>query len=71
MVDAIKQDDIMESITIVRQGSAKDFDANKVFNDGIAEKKRRRKKKNRTKESYGKIDPRSYSYRKWISLQGN
>ena len=45
VVDAIAQDDIMESVTILREGSAKDFDANKVFNDGIAEAKKEEEKK--------------------------
>lgn len=45
VVDAIEQDDIMESITIIREGSAKDFDANKIFNDGIAEAKKAEERK--------------------------
>ena len=36
VLDPIEQDDVMESITIIREGS-KDFDANKVFNEGIEE----------------------------------
>ena len=45
VVNAIEQDDIMESVTIIRSGSAKDFDANKVFNDGIADAKKEEEKK--------------------------
>ena len=45
VVNAIEQDDIMESVTIIRSGSAKDFDANKVFNDGIADAKNEEEKK--------------------------
>ena len=45
VVDAIEQDDIIESITIVRKGSAKDFDANKVFDDGIEDAKKEQERK--------------------------
>ena len=45
VVDAIEQDDVIESITIFREGSAKDFDANKVFNDGIAEARKEEERK--------------------------
>tara|TARA_B100000683_G_scaffold206704_1_gene200509 strand:- start:5668 stop:6684 length:1017 start_codon:yes stop_codon:yes gene_type:complete len=45
VVDAIEQDDVIESITIIREGSAKDFDANKVFNEGIAEAKKEEERK--------------------------
>ena len=45
VVNSIEQDDIMESVTIIRSGSAKDFDANKVFNDGIADAKKEEEKK--------------------------
>jgi len=45
VVDAIQQDDVMESITIVREGSAKDFDANKIFNDAIEEAKKEEERK--------------------------
>ena len=40
VVNSIVQDDILISITIIRSGSAKDFDANKVFNEGIAQAKK-------------------------------
>lgn len=40
VVNSIVQDDILISITIIRSGSAKEFDANKVFNEGIAEAKK-------------------------------
>ena len=63
VVDAIEQDDVMESITIIREGSAKDF-TNKVFSDGIEEaKKEEERKKIEQKKQYGKIDTRSHSYR--------
>ena len=45
VVDAIEQDDVMESITIIREGSAKDFDANKVFNEAIEEAKKEEERK--------------------------
>ena len=45
VVDAVEQDDVMESITIIREGSAKDFDANKVFNQAIAEAKKEEERK--------------------------
>tara|TARA_B100001287_G_scaffold276252_1_gene286399 strand:+ start:1129 stop:2169 length:1041 start_codon:yes stop_codon:yes gene_type:complete len=45
VVDAIEQDDVMESITIIREGSAKDFDANKIFNDAIEEAKKEEERK--------------------------
>ena len=40
VVDAIEQDDILESITIIRSGTAKDFDAVTEFNNGIDEAKK-------------------------------
>jgi len=40
VVNAIEQDDILESVTIIRSGDAKDFDASKVFSDGISESKK-------------------------------
>ena len=40
VVNSIVQDDVIESVTIIRSGTSADFDANKVFNDGIAEAKK-------------------------------
>ena len=40
VVNSIVQDDVIESVTIIRSGTSTDFDANKVFNDGIAEAKK-------------------------------
>ena len=40
VVNSIVQDDILISITIIRSGSAKDFDANKVFNNAMDEFKK-------------------------------
>ena len=45
VVDAIEQNDIIESITIIRSGSAKDFDANKVFSEAIEESKKKEERK--------------------------
>ena len=45
VVDAIEQDDVMESITIIRKGSAKDFDANKIFNEAVEEAKKEEERK--------------------------
>ena len=45
VVNSIVQDDILVSIEIIRSGSAKDFDANKVFEEVIAESKKAEKLK--------------------------
>ena len=45
IVDAIEQDDIIEKITIERTGEAKDFDANKIFNEGIEKAKKEEERK--------------------------
>ena len=45
IVDAIEQDDIIEKITIERTGEAKEFDANKIFNEGIEKAKKEEEKK--------------------------
>ena len=50
VVNSIKQDDIIESVTIIRNGSAKSFDANKVFIDAIEESKREEEKKRKEAE---------------------
>ena len=45
IVDAIEQDDIIESIKIIKKGNAKNFNANKVFQKSISEAKREEERK--------------------------
>jgi len=45
VVNSIVQDDILISIEIIRSGSAKDFDDNKVFEEVIAESKKEEERK--------------------------
>ena len=45
IVDAIEQDDIIESIKIIKKGNAKNFNANKVFQKSISESKREEERK--------------------------
>jgi len=40
IVNSIVQDDVIELVTIIRNGTSADFDANKVFNEGISEAKK-------------------------------
>ena len=40
VVNSITQDDVIETVTIIENGTSSNFDANKVFNNGIAESKK-------------------------------
>tara|TARA_B100000902_G_scaffold396682_1_gene458397 strand:- start:35908 stop:36963 length:1056 start_codon:yes stop_codon:yes gene_type:complete len=60
VVDLIKQDDIIESVTIVKNGSAKNFDALKVFTESIlsikkVEELKRKKQQKINMETRNKI----------------
>ena len=54
VVNAIEQDDIIESVTILRSGSAKDFDADKVFKESL--EKARKEKERLKKENQKKFE---------------